>query len=86
MNTDVNREAFNRDHLAVVLMNVVAMNQLDIKTLDLIYSTVEQLDCTSELKDVVFRTISISRERALQAQQNAAEAISEVESKLHMSK
>lgn len=54
----------NIDHLVICMMNVISMNQLDTKTIDLIADTTAKLSYSEELRPFVKEMIKRSRLRA----------------------
>ena len=79
---DREKDADSREHLAIVLMNVVTMNHLDLQTLGLVQGMIDRLDCDSKLKDVVTHAIHIEVERRKREVEDTDKAIAFVQSEL----
>ena len=67
----------NIDHLVICMMNVLAMNQLDTKTIDTIADTTSKLSFSEELRPFVQEMVKRSKMRAKAAEATALSVISE---------
>lgn len=74
----------NIDHLVICMINVISMNQLDTKTIDLIADTTAKLSYSEELRQFVKEMIKRSRLRAEIAEAAATSVIAEANAAINM--